>query len=197
MSNPWEPDTLRGRLARATELAADADLDALLITPGADLRYLTGYDALPLERLTCLVLRTHGDPVLVVPGLEQPAAAASPAGRMALDIVPWDELEDPYALVASLVPQAHRVAVDDQMWAEKVLRLRAAMPGAEQALAGAVLRELRMRKSPAEVQALREASAAIDRVHAQMGQWLRAGRTEREVGADIAEAIRAEGHAAA
>jgi Xaa-Pro aminopeptidase len=38
------------------------------------------------------------------------------------------------------------------------------------------------------------AGAAIDRVHARMAEWLRAGRTEAEVGADIAVAIREEGH---
>ena len=195
MSSPWEPEVLRSRLGRASELAAGADLDALLVTPGSDLRYLTGYEALPLERLTCLVVRTGADPVLIVPRLEQPAAAASPAGTMDLGIATWDETEDPYALVSSLLPGAHQVAVDNQMWAEKVLRLRAAMPGAEQRLAGEVLRELRMRKTSEEVQALCEAAAAIDRVHGRVTEWLRAGRTEREVGADIAEAIRAEGHA--
>jgi Xaa-Pro aminopeptidase len=53
---------------------------------------------------------------------------------------------------------------------------------------------MRMRKTPAEVAALREAGAAIDAVHARMGEWLRAGRTEAEVGADIAGAIRDAGH---
>jgi len=183
------------RIVRAKALAADAGLDALLVSPGPDLRYLTGYEAMPLERLTCLAVRAEGDPVLVVPALEQPAAAASPAGSMDVEIVPWDESEDPYALVASLVSGARQVAVDNHMWAEKVLRLRAAMPHCEQRLAGDVLGALRMRKSPAEIEALREAGAAIDRVHDHVPQWLRAGRTEREVGADIAEAIRAEGHA--
>lgn len=182
------------RLKRAAGLTAEAGVDALLVSPGPDLRYLTSYDALPLERLTCLVLRVAGDPILVVPALEQPAAAASPAGSIGVDIVAWAETQDPYAAVASLIPGARRVAVDNHMWAEKVLRLRAAMPDCEQRLAGDVLRELRMRKSPAEVQALREAGAAIDRVHAQVPQWLRAGRTEREVGSDIAAAIVAEGH---
>jgi Xaa-Pro aminopeptidase len=80
------------------------------------------------------------------------------------------------------------------MWAEKVIRFRDVLPDAEQALAGAVLRELRMRKSPQEIDALREAAHAIDRVHAAMSQWLRPGRTERQVGRDIADAIIAEGH---
>ena len=182
------------RMARASTRATDAGLDALLVSPGPDLRYLTGYEALPLERLTCLVLRSGGDPVLVVPRLEQPAAASSPAGSMGIEMAPWEETEDPYALVASLTSGAQRVAVDNHMWAEKVLRLRAAMPDSEQLLAGDVLRELRMRKSASEVAALGRAAAAIDRVHERVPQWLRAGRSEREVGADIAEAIRAEGH---
>jgi Xaa-Pro aminopeptidase len=188
---------LDDRLTRARAATAAAGLDALLITPGAGLRYLTGYDAKPLERLTCLVLPAGGTASLVVPALEEPAAVASGAGKLALEILPWQETDDAVALAAGLLPGAARVGLDDQMWAEKVLRFRAAMPGAEQVAAGAVLSELRMRKSAAEVEALREAGAAIDRVHARVGEWLRAGRTEAEVGRDIAAAILAEGHVTA
>ncbi|MGW9507462.1 M24 family metallopeptidase [Embleya sp. NPDC055610] len=183
------------RLGRAQKAAADAGLDALLVSPGADLRYLTGYEALPLERLTCLVVPVAAEPFLVVPGLERPAALASPAGALGIDVLGWAETDDPYALIAQRLPaQVARVGLDNHMWAEKVLAFRTALPTAEQSLAGDVLRELRMRKSAAEVEALRRAGAAIDRVHARVGEWLRAGRTEREVGADIADAIIAEGH---
>jgi Xaa-Pro aminopeptidase len=182
------------RLARAAKAAADAGLDALLITPGPDLRYLAGYDAKPLERLTCLVVPADGDPVLVVPFLERPAAEAAGVTALGLSIADWQETDDPIALVASLLPSTlRRYGLDDHMWAEKVLRFRAGLPG-EQALAGSVLRELRIRKTADEVAALRRAGQAIDRVHARMAEWLRAGRTEREVGRDIADAIVAEGH---
>ena len=190
MTTSTTPD----RLQRARHATAAAGLDALLITPGADLRYLTGYEATPLERLTCLVLPAEGDPVLVVPTLERPAAEASGAGKLGLEIAAWDETADPYALVASVVRDARTVAVDNHMWAEKVMALRAALPGAEQHLAGDVLRELRIRKTPEEVEELRRAAAAIDTVHAQVPEWLRPGRTEREVGKDIADAIIAAGH---
>ncbi|HJU96398.1 MAG TPA: Xaa-Pro peptidase family protein [Jiangellaceae bacterium] len=182
------------RLERARAAAAAAGIDVVLVTPGPDLRYLTGYEAMPLERLTCLVLPADGDPVLVVPALERPAAQASPAGSLGVEIVDWQETEDPIALVARRTQRARRVGLDDHMWAEKVLRFRAAMPDASQVLAGRVLHGLRLRKSADEVDALREAAAAIDRVHARTGEWLRAGRTEREVGRDIAEAIVTEGH---
>ncbi|HJY24239.1 MAG TPA: Xaa-Pro peptidase family protein [Actinomycetes bacterium] len=182
------------RISRAQAAALSASLDAVLVTPGADLRYLTGYDAMPLERLTCLVVPTNGDPVLVVPTLERSAAEASPAAEIGLEIIDWPDGEDPVELIATLLRATRRVAVDDHMWAEKVLRFRAAMPDVEQVLAGPVLRELRMRKTAEEVAALRSAGAAIDRVHARMGEWLEAGRTERDVGRDIAEAIVTEGH---
>ena len=195
-ANLWAVTTSTSpdRLQRAQRATAVAGLDALLITPGADLRYLTGYDATALERLTCLVLPANGDPVLVVPTLERPAAEASGAGKLGLEITAWEETDDPYALVASMVPDARTVAVDNHMWAEKVIALRAALPGAEQRLAGAVLRELRIRKTAEEVEELRRAAAAIDEVHAQVSEWLRPGRTEREVGKDIADAIVAAGH---
>ncbi len=183
------------RLSAASARVAAAGLDALLVTPGPDLTYLTGYDAVALERLTCLVVRADGDPAIVVPTLERPAALASPVGGLGMDVQAWDETDDPYALVAALLPGAAAVGLDDHMWAAKVLALRAAMPGVDQRPGGPVLRDLRMRKSPAEVAALREAGQAIDAVHAQVAEWLKPGRTEAEVGRDIADAILAAGHA--
>ena len=188
---------VRERLSRAAQLAADAGWDALLITPGPDLRYLVGYDAVPLERLTCLVVPASGDPVLVAPLLERPAAAASPVGAAGIDIRTWGETDDPYRLVAGLLPTCSRVGVDDHMWAVKALCLRAAMPGAEQFAAGSVLSHMRMRKSSDEVAALLGAGRAIDEVHSAVPSLLRPGRTEREVGRDIAALILEAGHVTA
>lgn len=191
-----DPDLLPAdRLSRIQELTAAAGLDALLVTPGPDLRYLTGYAAVALERLTCLVLPASGEPFVVVPLLERPAAEASPLGEWGVPLRTWGETDDPYALVAAALPAAARVGLDDHMAAAKVLALRAALPWAEQTLAGPVVSRLRARKTAAEVAALRAAGAAIDAVHEQVPQWLRAGRTEAEVAADIAEAIVAAGHA--
>jgi Xaa-Pro aminopeptidase len=202
------------RLPVAAAAATEAGLAALLLTPGPDLRYLTGYDAHQLERLTCLVVPAAGagragqennpHPLLVVPRLELPAAQASPAASLGLEMIPWEETDDPYALVAERLgltgrggPAGHGAAVglSDRMWAMMVLRFRNALPGVRQELASAALRRLRIRKTPAEVAALRAAGEAIDRVHARVPGWLRAGRTERQVATDIADAILEEGHA--
>lgn len=182
------------RLEDAQAHVRAAGLDALLLTPGADLRYITGYDAKQLERLTCLVIPGGNQPVLVVPKLELPAAQASPASGLGLEMIAWEETDDPYELIARQLGHVAIVGLADQMWALMVLKLRDAMPGTSQVLASSALRDLRTRKTPAEVGALREAGAAIDRVHARVPGLLKAGRTERQVGVLIAEAILAEGH---
>jgi Xaa-Pro aminopeptidase len=173
------------------QVAAAQGIDALVVTPGADLRYLTGYDAKPLERLTAFLLPASGDPLLVVPELERSAALASGAE---VEIAAWPETDDPFALVAERLADAHLIAVDDHMWALRLLTLQERLPAAAFSPAGQILAPLRSIKQPEEIVALRGAAEAIDRVHARMGEWLHPGRTEREVGADVARAIVDEGH---
>jgi Xaa-Pro aminopeptidase len=198
VTSATDPKLLSERVTAAADAARAAGVDALLLTPGADLRYLVGYAAIPLERLTCLIVPAEGDPVLVVPRLEHAAAEASGAGAV-VKVTTHQETDDAFAMTATLIRDAlgrepRQVAVADRMWAEHVLRLRQTMSGAEQVTAGTVLRALRLRKTPDEVHALRRAAQAIDRVHSRMGEWLRPGRTEEEVGRDIKEAMVAEGH---
>jgi Xaa-Pro aminopeptidase len=182
------------RLTVVAAAVREAGLSALLLTPGPDLRYVTGYDAKQLERLTCLAVAADGDPFLLVPRLELAAAQASPASGLGIQTLAWGETESPFGIMKERLGMLSSVALSDRMWALHVLAFRDAFPAARQELASTVLSPLRIRKSPAEVSALREAGQAIDRVHAQVPGWLRAGRTEREIGARIAEAILAEGH---
>jgi Xaa-Pro dipeptidase len=191
------PAALSARLDRARAAAANAGVDALLMAPGSDLRYLIGAGGSSFERLTCLVVPAEAPPVLVVPKLEAPGYDAVPTAELGVELATWVDAEDPYALVASLLGSVSRVAVGDVMVALHVLGLRGALPDVEQVLAGPIVRELRMRKDAEEIAGLRRAGAAIDRVHARMGEFLRVGRTEAEVGADIAAAIVEEGHALA
>ena len=183
------------RMARATALAADAGLEALLITPGPDLRYLTGYEAMPLERLTCLVLRAEGDPVLVVPALEQPP-------RPRRQPVRWMWRSSPGTRRRIRTPSSRRSspAPDRSRSTTTCGRRRCCGCGrrcraARARLAGDVLRQLRMRSPRPRSRRCAMAGAAIDRVHARCR--LAAGRPHRGATSarDIAAAIRAEGHA--
>ncbi|HEY3557669.1 MAG TPA: Xaa-Pro peptidase family protein [Kribbella sp.] len=193
---PSVPDAavLRARLDRAREAA---DGTGLVIAPGSDLRYLIGRAGGSFERLTTLVIPADGAPALVVPKLEAPGFDGLPLADLGVDVVTWVDSVDPYKLAADRLGGSERVAVSDFTPALHVLGIRDALPKAEQVLAGPIVRELRMRKDAAEVEALRKAGAAIDRVHARVGEWLRPGRTEAEVGAGIEAAIVEEGHTAA
>jgi Xaa-Pro aminopeptidase len=183
--------TVTSRWAHVQKAAAESGIDALIVTPGADLRYLTGYDAKPLERLTAFLLPASGEPLLIVPELERSAALAA---GVDIEIAAWAETDDPYALVSDHLTGAALVAVDDHIWGVRLLTLQDRLPQTTFSPASRLIAPLRAIKQPDEVAALREAAEAIDRVHARMGEWLRPGRSERDVGADIARAIVDEGH---
>jgi Xaa-Pro aminopeptidase len=176
-------------------------LDALLVGVGADLRYLAGYEAMPLERLTLLVVPSAaGSPItLVAPRLEATPARSCPAAATgAVSVVTWEEAEDSMALVARLLaaggaaPRA--IAVSDALRAAFVLGLQRVLPGARFSLASAVLRELRMRKDADEVDLLRAAARAADRVVEAMAAGPLVGRAEADVAREVRERLVAEGH---
>lgn len=191
----FDDDVYAQRLRAAAAAAADAGLAGLVITPGCDLRYLTGSRAQTFERLTALVLPATGDPTIIVPRLELAALKESAVTELGVTVRDWVDGDDPYRLVADALPGdvPHQVAVTDSMTALHLLPL-AEILGVVPVLATDVLRTLRMIKDPAEIDALRKAGAAIDRVHARVPEFLVPGRTEADVAADIAEAIVAEGH---
>ncbi len=199
------PKRYAQRLAGARTVAASAGLDALLIGAGADLRYLTGYEALALERLTLLVLPSaDGSPItLVVPRLEAaPALACDAASSGGVAVETWEETQDPLRLVAARLAAARSpggggidaVAVSDSMRASFVLGLQRVLPGARFAVASAVLGGLRMRKDPDEVQLLRVAARAADRVVAAIAMGRLVGRTEEDVAHEVRDRLVAEGH---
>lgn len=175
-------------------LEQSQSVEALVISPGPDLRYLTGYDAIPLERLTALVMRAGQAPYVLSPLLERSAALASPIGAMELDIRTWTETENPFKVVAESLSDSAAYAVDGRMWADKLLRLQAELPNVKSSSANHLISVLRMKKSPDEIESLRAAGAAIDSVHAQVAGLLRVGRTEAEVGSDIEKLIIESGH---
>jgi Xaa-Pro aminopeptidase len=185
------------RIRRVQASMTSSGVDALVVTPSADLRYLTGYDAPPLERLTALVLPADGDPLLVVPALEQAEAERSPGALAGMAVQVYAETDNAHAVAAHHFRGAQRIAVNDLMPARDVFALQAVLAAAELVPAGRLVADQRMHKAADEVAALRQAAAAIDRVHGRVGELLAVGRTEREVASDIAEAIIESGHRSA
>ncbi|WP_315068900.1 Xaa-Pro peptidase family protein [uncultured Microbacterium sp.] len=190
---PFPASVYAARLSRAASLAAEAGLDAIIVGPGPDLQYLVGVEGDTIERLTALVIGPDVAPTIVVPRMELAKVRTTAVGELALAVADWVDGEDPYALVTASVGTVSRVGVSDALPALHVIPIGERL-GVRLELATPVLREGRMVKDAEEITELRRAGEAIDAVHRRVHEWLRAGRTERAVAADIADAIVAEGH---
>ena len=170
---------------------------ALLITPSSDYAYLLGYHPPKLERLTCLIVPAEGAPSLVVPRLEEPLARHE-LGELVgeIDILPWDETDDPFSRVGRRLSGGTpmRVAVQDQMDARFVLRLRAALDPVELVEAGPTMAALRRLKTADEIDRLRAASAAADEAMLVITDERLSGRSEAQVSAHVRELLLEAGH---
>jgi Xaa-Pro aminopeptidase len=181
------------RVDRVRVEMARHEVDVVLLSVGADLPWLTGYEAMPLERLTMLVLPLDGEATLVVPRLEAPRVTERPE---VFSLLPWEETEDPVELVGKAAGAPRTALLGDRTWARFALDLQAQLPGTRFRPAQPVLGPLRAVKDDAEVEALRAAGAAVDRVVAQIqaGSVPLAGRTEAEVAADVHARLLEAGH---
>jgi Xaa-Pro aminopeptidase len=169
----------------------EAGLTGLLVTPGADLRYLAGHEPPPLERLTLLILLPGREPVLVVPALEEPAAAAAP-GMAGVPTLAWRDGEDPYEVAAASLASG-TYAITDQTWASHLLGLLRTAD-CRFVPSGQTLPLLRAIKDDEEVARLRTAARAADEAFAEVVTLPFAGRRELDVAADLDRLLRERGH---
>ncbi|HZP28498.1 MAG TPA: Xaa-Pro peptidase family protein [Acidimicrobiia bacterium] len=184
-------DVYAPRVARARARMAELGVDVLLLSVGPDLPYLTGYEAMPLERLTMLVVGRDAEAVLLVPRLEAPRVVERP-GVFRLET--WDETDDPVARVATHAGAARTAAIGDQTWARFVLALQDAMPATRFRRASDVTGPLRIVKDAAEIEALAAAARAVDEIARTMRSRPFAGRTEAEVHRELVERMLDAGH---
>lgn len=191
---PFTADDYRARMARAAESAADAGLAGVLVAPGPDMVYLTGYQPTAItERLTMLVLAAGQEPVLVVPKLEAPDAERA-AGAAALTLRDWTDGTDPYAVTAPLLDVDGRFGVSDNAWAMHLLGLQQKLPGTSYAALTEALPMLRAVKDAHELARLEAAGAAADEAYGEILKVRFAGRKETDVAADLAALLLEFGH---
>ena len=181
------------RLDRARALMADRGVDVLLLSTGADLPYFCGYEAMPLERLTMLVVPRDAAATLVVPELEAARVTERPE---VFGLRTWAETDDPIAVVSELAASAGVAAVGDQTWSRFLVDLMGVMTATTWRRASEVTSPIRAVKDGGEVERLRAAGAAVDRIagRLQRGEMGLVGCTEAEVSAELGRQILAEGH---
>ena len=194
--NPAMPEAhvLTDRWSRLSTRLAEAGVDAVLLNGGPDLAHLTGYHAMPLERLTALVARADADrPTLLVPELEQARVERCDS---AFEVLPWGELEDPITVALDVVGEASSVAFSDDLWGMHVLALGRARPEMNLLTVSESLHGIRAVKPPEELEALRTVGALADQVMAmiQTGEIPLVGRTESAIADDVAQNLLRVGH---
>jgi Xaa-Pro aminopeptidase len=182
------------RVERAVMQAREAGLTGMLVSPGPDLTYFTGYRPTAItERITLLILDADREPVMLVPALERPDVESA-SGAAAVSVVDWADGDDPYAVLAPLLDPDGHYAMSDATWAMHLLGLQRLVPGCRYSAMTSALPMLRAVKDPDEIDRLAAAGAAADAAYEQIVRVRFAGRTEREIGADLAGFLREHGH---
>jgi len=191
---PFTRDDYAARMSRVVQDALAAGLNGVIVAPGPDLVWLTGYQPTAItERLTMLVLAAGEEPTLVVPALERPDAESA-EGAGALSMIDWTDGTDPYPLAAGLLPPDGRFGISDSAWAMHLLGLQHALPATTYLALTQSMPMLRAVKDANELARLALAGEAADAAYQEIVRVRFAGRQETEVAADLARLLREFGH---
>jgi D-alanyl-D-alanine dipeptidase len=190
---PFTSEDFAHRMTRAAEQAREAGLAGLLVAPGPDLVYFTGYAPMISERISVLVINVARDPVMLVPSLERSGAEGAP-GVAAIALSAWSDGEDPYRAAAGLLDATGRYAISDSAWALHLLGLQGALPQSGFVSMTEALPMLRAIKDDDELGRLTAAGRAVDGCFEEIIRSRFEGRREREIAADLATLLREHGH---
>jgi Xaa-Pro aminopeptidase len=191
---PFTANDYATRIVRTIRQASEVGLSGVLVAPGPDLVWLTGYEPTALtERLTLLILSTQRRPTLLVPTLERADAAAA-AEATGVEIVDWGDDADPYRVASAFLPPGGEFGVSDSTWSSHLLGLQEVLPSTRYEGLGECLPMLRAVKDAAELYRLAAAGAAADATYHEIVRLPFAGRREDEVAADLARLLRRFGH---
>ena len=185
----FAPEVYAQRLKRAQEITKAAGIDAVVVATGEDFFYLVGSTLSSHERLTALIIPAEGTPQLFAPGTDILDLNLSPVPQLDVQVHGWNDGDDVYGQVADVIGRdSAKVAATAALTADHLFQLQGLL-SAQWVLANTALAELFSSKDPAEIDELRKAAQAIDRVHAQVPELLQPGRTEREVADDLTAMI--------
>jgi Xaa-Pro aminopeptidase len=176
------------RLRRVASAMDAAGVDALLLCPGADLYYLTGFEhGHAGERLLSLVVRRDGSSRWIVPAMNVPQVQAH--ALPGEPVRAWADAEGYLPALRAALEGARSVAFDDEARSAFLLDVMSAAPKARLHRASAVMRGLRIRKDASELAALRRAGRTADETISDAISFCRPGKTERQVEQDLRAAL--------
>ena len=192
---PFPPAEFAARLARVRAAIHSAGLDALLLTDPADIFYLTGYHTFEVSVHTALVVSAERL-VLQVPSIETGPAVVTAAVDEILGYR-WEGIEEVIAPLAETLAAQRAIGLDLYGAGLRfgVIRELQARLGAERFRddGGALLDAIRIIKTPAELDCLRE-SARITAAGLTAAEAVIApGVTDNDIAAEGSRALLAAG----
>src|SRR5947207_3228575 len=135
------------RLNRAAQAMREKGIDALLLTPGASMFYLSGFEhGHAAERLLALVVRRDGSSSWIVPAMN--VAQVREHALAGQTIRSWSDGEGFVPALREAVAGAREIAFDDEARAAFLLDLTALAPHAHLHKASTIMRSLRAHKDP-------------------------------------------------
>jgi D-alanyl-D-alanine dipeptidase len=188
---PVPAGELAERTARVQQAMGAQGIEYLVVGPSSDLVYLIDLDTRQSERLTVLVVPRDGTSTLVMPGFETPRVAGLAA---TFDTATWDDGEDPFAVLASVLRKPRTVAISPQLFSHFLFRIRDVLDGSDCRNGASILEPVRMRKSPWELEQVASASSAADAAFEALVETSLEGATEREVQERISNLLIEKGH---
>ncbi|HEY3610969.1 MAG TPA: M24 family metallopeptidase [Pseudonocardiaceae bacterium] len=191
---PFTAQDYRRRMNHSIDKAIQSGLDGLIISPGPDLVWLTGYQPTVLtERLTLLFLIPGLPPTLLAPALERHNIEAAP-GAAGIEIIDWLDAAGPYQLATMLLQSNGRFGISDAMWSVHLLGMHRESPTVRFSPLSLWLPMLRAVKDDNELARMAMAGAAADEAAREIRRVRFTGRRERDIAADLAELLCDFGH---
>lgn len=159
------PDAFYARVrAEAQAALTERGLAGLLVTAPADVAYLAGFFYAVTERPVYLWLPAEGDPVCLMPELDEHYARSQGVHADVATYFEYPGVRSPEEHLADLLPvgaSCGRIGHSASLAVGQLARLRGALPGAD-LVVDATVGRMRLRKHPEEVELHRQAAAICD-----------------------------------
>ena len=182
------------RCMQVLDLLRENKIDVLLLFPGANIAYYTGFPIGPSERLAAAVIPVDGEPYFVVNQLEEELRGMEPWFKR---VEVWDEHEDPVKLLAETLDEAGYgeacLGVPEEAPWGWVNSLQSRMPRARFVDVGKYLGYVRMVKTDEEVGLIKEACRISDAAMEEAFAQLHTGMTELELQALMVNGMQSRG----
>ncbi|QEK16994.1 putative dipeptidase PepE [[Clostridium] hylemonae DSM 15053] len=182
---------IKKRIEDARTVMRQKQLDCLILSPSADLYYMTGLSPIAVERPVFLIVLRE-EAYVILPAFE--ADDLREEVKEQISCIFWQETEDPYRKAAACVGGGSiRIAAGDAMPNVMAYRLARQIKAASWSLGSEVMEELRARKDAAELKYLMTAQEKSEAALLRTLEQGLEGFTEREVAQRLKGYLEEEG----